>query len=384
MLDFSFSEEQELLRSQIRRFAEKDLRPMYGYWDKNKEFPYPQLRKMSEMGLSGLRIEEKYGGNMQPFVNAGIVAEEIARADFNCAYFVLVSSLIGDLLTKFADISLKEDWLPLLARGEKLISFALTEPSCGSDSAALITKAERKGDFFVLSGEKSSVSLNEAADAVLVFARLDNIPGHDGIRGFFVPCDAQGVSRTSYNSMGSKGLGRGSLFLDNVRIPLKNCISKDKNAFKMVMAGFDYSRAIIGLMCLGAAEVSLEETIKYTRERTSFKKPLSTYQGISFPIAEHYTFLESAKLLCYKTLWLRDNNQGHTKEAAMCKWWPPKLSTDIIHECLLMHGHYGYTEEYPFEQRLRDVIGLEIGDGTAQIQKIIIARKIIGEECKPS
>jgi cyclohexanecarboxyl-CoA dehydrogenase len=183
--------------------------------------------------------------------------------------------------------------------------------------------------------------------------------------------------------MGSKALGRGSLFLDDVEIPVENCISKDKNAFKMAMAGFDYSRAIIGLMCLGAAEISLEDTIQYARERKSFDKPLSVYQGISFPIAEHYTFLEAAKLLCYKTLWLRDNDTEHTKEAAMCKWWPPKLSAEIIHDCLLMHGHYGYTDEYPFEQRLRDVIGLEIGDGTAQIQKLIIARKLIGEECRP-
>jgi cyclohexanecarboxyl-CoA dehydrogenase len=383
MPDFSFDEEQDLLRSQIRRFAVNELAPMYTYWDKNKEFPTTQLRKMSEMGLSGLRIDEAHGGNTQIYVNAGIIAEEIARADFNCAYFVLISSLLGDILSQFAETPVKDYWLPLMASGEKLIAFALTEPACGSDSAALRAKAKREGDSYILNGEKSSISLVEAADAVLVFARLDNIPGYDGIRSFLVPCDTKGVSRTTYNSMGSKGLGRGSMFLDDVQVPIENCVSKDKTAFKMAMVGFDYSRAIIGLMCLGAAEVSLEETVSYTRERKSFDKPLSAYQGISFPIAEHYTFLEAAKLLCYKTLWMRDNDVEHTKEAAMCKWWPPKLSADIIHDCLLMHGHYGYTDEYPFEQRLRDVIGLEIGDGTAQIQKLIIARRVIGEECRP-
>jgi cyclohexanecarboxyl-CoA dehydrogenase len=221
------------------------------------------------------------------------------------------------------------------------------------------------------------------ADAVLVFARIDNIPGYDGIRSFLVPCDLKGVSRTSYTSMGSKGLGRGSFFLEDVKIPKEHMISKDTAAFKMAMIGFDYTRAIIGLMCLGAADVSLEDTIRYTQERSSFQRPLASYQGVSFPIAESHTYLEAAKLLCYKTLWLRDNDLEHTKEAAMCKWWPPKLSVDIIHECLLIHGHYGYTDEYPFEQRLRDVIGLEIGDGTAQIQKLIIARRLIGEVCKP-
>ena len=383
MLEFSLSQEQELLKNQIRRFAEKELRPWYGQWDKAKEFPADPLKKMSDMGLSGLRIPETHGGNLQSYVNAGIIAEEIARADFNCAYFVLISSLLGDIFTRFAEPSVKDDWLPPMARGEKLVAFALTEPSCGSDSAALKAKAVREGDEYVLNGEKSSISLLGAADAVLVFARLGNLSGYGGIRGFLVPCDSPGIKKSLYSSMGSKGLGRGSLFLDNVRIPERYCVSRDQTAFKMAMVGFDYSRAIIGLMCLGAAQASIEETIRHVRDRKSFGKVLAAYQGISFPIAEHSTLIEAARLLCYKTLWMRDNDLEHTKEAAMCKWWPPKLSAEAIHDCLLMHGHYGYTDEYPFEQRLRDVIGLEIGDGTAQIQKLIIARRIIGEECRP-
>jgi len=186
MIDFSFSEEQEMMRSQIRKFAVNELRPMYDHWDRNKEFPSAQLRKMSEMGLCGLRIDESYGGTMQAYVTAGIASEEIARADFNCAYFVLISSLIGDILTKFAETSIKDYWLPLIAEGKKLVAFALTEPSCGSDSAALRAKAKRMGNCYILSGEKSSISLVEAADAILVFARLDNIPGYDGIRGIHI------------------------------------------------------------------------------------------------------------------------------------------------------------------------------------------------------
>jgi cyclohexanecarboxyl-CoA dehydrogenase len=294
-----------------------------------------------------------------------------------------MSCLISDILVRFAEPSVQDHWLSGMASGEKLLAFALTEPSSGSDSAALRAKARKEEDTFVLNGEKSSISLLGGADAVLVFARLEQSSGHGGIRGFLVPCDAQGIRRSLYSSMGSKGLGRGSLFMDDVRIPQEYCVSKDQAAFKMAMVGFDCSRALIGLMCLGAAQASVEETIRHAKDRKSFGKPLASYQGVSFPIAEHCTLIEAARLLCYKTLWMRDNNLEHTKEAAMCKWWPPKLSAEVIHDCLLMHGHYGYTDEYPFEQRLRDVIGLEIGDGTSQIQKMIIARRVIGEECRP-
>ena len=160
-------------------------------------------------------------------------------------------------------------------------------------------------------------------------------------------------------------------------------IGEENKGFYQVMQGFDFSRFVIGLMCIGAAEQTLDETIAYVKERQAFGRPLAQFEGVSFPIAEHASQLEAAKWLCYRGLWLRDANLPHTKEAAMAKYLAPKASVDAIHECLLLHGHYGYTQDLPIEQRLRDVMGLEIGDGTAQVSKIIIARELMGRESLP-
>jgi cyclohexanecarboxyl-CoA dehydrogenase len=168
-----------------------------------------------------------------------------------------------------------------------------------------------------------------------------------------------------------------------VRIPGSHLIGDEGSGFQQVMRGFDGNRVAIALACLGIAQVSLEETMGYVRERTSFGRPLARYEGVSFPIAEAATQLEAARLFSYRALWLADLGQPHTKEAAMVKWWAPKLARETIHQCLLLHGHYGYTDELPFEQRLRDVIGLEIGDGSAEVMKIIVARELMGRETLP-
>jgi cyclohexanecarboxyl-CoA dehydrogenase len=195
--------------------------------------------------------------------------------------------------------------------------------------------------------------------------------------------DAPGVSRIALRDMGERAIQRGSLFLDDVHVPREFLIGDEGRGFYLIMQAFDYSRVIIALMCIGAAEQSLDETIDYVKHRQAFGRPLAKFEGVSFPVAEHATMLEAARWLCYRTLWLRDQGLPHSKEAAMVKWWGPKVAVDAIHECILLHGHYGYTQDLPLEQRLRDVIGLEIGDGTAQVSKIVIARELFGREFLP-
>ena len=180
---------------------------------------------------------------------------------------------------------------------------------------------------------------------------------------------------SGYDDVGSAAVGRGSIFFEDVEVPAERMLAEENAAFRTVMSGFDYSRALIGLQCLAVAEVSLRETWTYATEREAFGAPIVKNQGVSEPLAEAETWIEAAKLLCYKTLWLRDRGEPHTAEAAMCKWWAPKVAFDVIHRCLLTHGHFAYTRDLPFEQRLRDVMGLQIGDGTSQIQKMIIARE---------
>ncbi len=382
-MEFAFSEEQELFRSTVRKFAERELAPHYQRHDRDKSFPEQQLKACAGLGLLGLRLPEALGGTPHPYVISGIAAEECGRADFNVAYFPLMYGLVGELLARYGNPELQRTWLPKMAAGDMVAGLALTEPGAGSDAAALSCKAERNGDYYVLSGEKSSISFCSRADMIVVFARTRPGSGAKGLSVFCVPTDAPGVSRTAYNSMGSKCLGRGSLFLDGVRVPAQQRVGEENAGFQMVMATFDYSRAVIGLMCLGAAAAALERTCEHVKQRHAFGRPLATFEGVSFPLAEHLTYVEAARLLCYKTLWLRDCHLPHTTAAAMAKWWAPKVAVDALHDCLLLHGHYGYTDEYPIEQQLRDVMGLEIGDGTAQVSKIVISRGVLGREFKP-
>jgi cyclohexanecarboxyl-CoA dehydrogenase len=182
--------------------------------------------------------------------------------------------------------------------------------------------------------------------------------------------------------MGQWPIGRGTLSLDDVEVPGENLVGEEGRAFSAAMGHFDYSRAAIGLQCLGAAEASLEETYRYVTEREAFGRPLAAFQGVSAPLAEHATLVRAARLLCYETLWRRQEGLPHTAEASMCKWWAPVVAKNAIEACLLVHGHYGWSDELPFQQRFRDVFGYQIGDGTAQIQKQVIARRLIGPQAR--
>jgi cyclohexanecarboxyl-CoA dehydrogenase len=379
-MDFSFNDVQQSMAATVRKFAVKELLPKYAYWDRNAEFPREQIQKMAELGLLGLRVSAEYGGLGIDCVTAGLVMEEICRGDFNCGYPLLIAYILGDILEKFASESVKQTWMTSLIKGEKIVCFSLTEPHCGSDAAAIRTRAVRKGGSYVLNGEKSAITMLMAGDAALVFAKTDPAAGAKGVSAFLVPFDLSGVVKQSYADMGAKGLVRGSLFLDDVEVPAENLVGREGGGFFQVMQAFDYTRALIGLQCVGAAEITLEETMNYVKERTAFGKPIAQFEGVSFPLAEWVTKVEMVRWLCFRTLWLRDQGLPHTKEAAMCKWQGPDIAAEAIQECLILHGHYGYTQEFPIEQRLRDVIGIRIGDGTPQVQKIVIARELLGRE----
>lgn len=379
-MDFAFSEEQQLIAETVRAFAREELLPHYAHWDRNDLFPRPQWLKMGALGLLGLRVPEAYGGQDSDCVTAGLIMEEVARGDFNCGYGLLLSCFAGEILGRFGSEELKRRWLPPMAAGEQVICVGLTEPHCGSDAASIRTSARREGDHYVLNGEKSGITLLIVGDAVIVFAKTDPQAGAKGVSAFLVPLDLPGITRHPYSDMGARGIVRGSMFLEDVRIPADHRIGEEGAGFSKVMAAFDYTRALIGLMCLGAAQTTLEETVAYLKERKAFGKPLSHYQGTSFPVADWAAKTEMARWLCYRTLWLRDQGLPHTREAAMCKMQCPDISVGAIHECLILHGHYGYTKDYPVEQRLRDVIGQQIADGTPQIQKLIVARALFGRD----
>jgi cyclohexanecarboxyl-CoA dehydrogenase len=293
---------------------------------------------------------------------------------------VQLATLAGEMLGRNGSDEIKARWLPTTASGATVIALALTEPSAGSDAASLECRAERAGDDYVITGEKSGISLGMAAHAAVLFARTSTEARARGVSAFLVPLDLPGVSRSALRDMGSHAIARAVLSLDHVRVPASHRIGAEGSGFYQVMQGFDFNRIGISLACLGAAQVSLEETIAYVKERKTFGGALAGYQGVSFPIAEAATQLEACRWFCYRALWMADHGHRCTKEAAMAKLWAPRLAVDTIHQCLLLHGHYGYTDELPLEQRMRDVIGLEIGDGTAEIMKMVIARELLGRD----
>jgi cyclohexanecarboxyl-CoA dehydrogenase len=382
-MDFALTPEQDELVRTLRAFAKRELAPHSGEWDRSGEFPWDAWRKMGELGLLGLRIPSAFGGQEADLLTMGIASEEIGRGDFSCTYGIQLAGLAGEILGKNAGDEVKRRWLPPTARGDAVIALALTEPGVGSDAANLACRAVRDGDDYVITGEKSGISLAMAAQAAIVFARTDADAKARGVTAFLVPLDRPGVSRSPLRDLGSRAIGRAVLAFDHVRVPASHRIGAEGTGFYQVMQGFDYNRVLIALACLGVAQICLEETMSYVKERRTFGRMLATYEGVSFPIAEAATQIDACRWLAYHALWRADRGQPYTKESAMVKWWGPKLSVDTIHQCLLLHGHYGYTAELPFEQRLRDVIGLEIGDGTAEIMKVVVARELMGRESLP-
>ena len=382
-MDLAFSPEQEELVRILRQFARRELAPHSAAWDRSGQFPWEAWHRMGELGLLGLRVPAAYGGQESDFVTLGIAMEEIGRGDFACTYGIQLAGLAGEILGRSAPEEIKARWLPPVARGEAVMALALTEPGAGSDAANLACRAEREGGDYVLTGEKSGISLGMAAQSAIVFARTDPAGRARGITAFLVDLAQPGVSKSPLRDMGTRAIGRAVLSFDHVRVPASHRLGEEGTGFYQVMQGFDYNRIGIALACLGVAEQSLEETIAYVKERKAFGRALARFEGVSFPIAEAATQVEACRWLCYRAMWLADQGRPHTKESAMTKWWGPRLSVETIHQCLLLHGHYGYTDELPFEQRMRDVIGLEIGDGAAEVMKMVVARELMGRESLP-
>jgi len=382
-MDLAFSPEQDELVRTLRHFARRELAPRSAHWDRTGEFPWEVWRRMGELGLLGLRVPEAYGGQAADFLTFGIAMEEIGRGDFSCTYGIQLAGLAGEILGRSGTEEIKTRWLPPTASGLAVVALALTEPGAGSDAANLACRAERDGDGYVITGEKSGISLGMAAQAAIVFARTDPGGRARGVTAFVVPLDLPGVSRSPLRDMGTRAIGRAVLAFDHVRLPVSHRLGEEGTGFYQVMQGFDYNRIGIALACLGVAQQSVEETMGYVKERKAFGRALARFEGVSFAIAEAATHLEACRWLCYRALWLADQGRPHTKESAMTKWWGPRLAVDTIHQCLLLHGHYGYTDELPFEQRMRDVIGLEIGDGAAEVMKMVVARELMGRESLP-
>ena len=378
-----FTERQKKFREWVRDFAERELAE--GAPQRAKlEYVEPHvIRKLADAGLLKFGTSEMYAGTVTDSVTIGIMMEEVCKVDYTAMIVLLIQVLIFSMAEWMSD-ELRRELLPSSSDGRQFVCFGNTEPDCGSDAAAIKTEAVRDGDFYVINGEKTSISGGMQADSMIMTAKTNPDAGVKGVTLFYVPLSAPGVTRSIFRDMGNISAGRASIILDQVRIPSTFRIGGEGEGFSKVMRTFDASRVYVALSGLALAEASLAEAIDHVKQRKAFGHSLSRFEGVSFKLAEHATILEAARLLCYEALKLRDEGLPHAKEAAMAKWFGPKCAVDATHDVLLMFGHRGYSEANPLEQRWRDAVSTQLGDGTAEIMKLIVAREILGSQFAPN
>lgn len=379
-----FSEDYEDFAKWVREFAAPYSE---GYLQRahSEEFPWELAREMGAQGLLGLGTSEAHGGqgllgDELTKVHLGIAHEELAYADFYLSQLAYTCNLTAPLLERFLSPALAKEWVPGIVNGEHIIALGLTEPGSGSDAASMRMRADRVEGGWLLTGEKTSITFAPHAKAMITFARVRDEVDGGGITAFLVPLDGPGVTVQKFEDPGWKPLGRAAVFLDEVFVPDELVLGGVGDGFRLVMKEFDYTRSVIGLMSSGVARKALDMTIAYVKDRKAFGKSVASNQGVSFPIAENATKLEAGKWLCYRALSLADADQKFTKEAAMVKWWVTDSALATIRDCIILHGHTGYSEEMPLQAMLRDIAGLEIGEGTPQIQKVVIGRALLGRE----
>jgi cyclohexanecarboxyl-CoA dehydrogenase len=383
-MEFGLTADQLALRDSVRNYARSRLTAGYLARAKSDEFPWALHREIAALGVLGLLAGKDHNPlELEDYVAVGLTIEELAYADFNLANAAIPVMLMSALIAQYGSPRVKDALLQRMVDGETYVALGLTEPEVGSDVANIRTTATATGDGYLISGEKTSVTMLANAEAIIVVARTVREGVSVGPSAFLVPLDVAGIEKSPIADPGWVPLGRGVLRLDNVAVRADALLGTEGIAFRQLLGGFDFTRPLLALTGIACARASIDETVAYVSSRTTFGSPLASYEGVSFPLAEHATHLEAARLLCYSALWHRTVEQKHTALAAMTKWYGPLHAGQAIRDCLLLHGNFGYSSELPFEQRLRDVLSVEIADGTAQIQKIIIARELFGRQFVP-
>jgi cyclohexanecarboxyl-CoA dehydrogenase len=371
-MDFAHLPEHEELVSVARRVA-GELAPGYVERDRAGVFPWETLKLLADSGLLGVHVPAEAGGQGAGELAAGLVCEELGKADYTTALMVIQAGTAGKMVWRLGSDRVKAEWLPRVTTGDTTFGLALTEPGTGSDISALAATAKPTGgDGFALRGEKSSMSFSESQVA-FVLAKTEGGPAL-----FVVPLDAPGVTVAPFDDMGSRPLGRAVVTFDDVVVPADAMLGSPGAGVKTALTSLASSKVLVCCVCLGVAEAALAEAVAWARERVTFGAPLATRQGIAFPAADLATQLEAARLLAHKALWLADRGDDFRRPAAMAKAWIPRLASTVCHEAILTIGHGAYSREHPAQLRLRDVLATELGEGPANTQRMIVARDLFG------
>jgi len=376
---FELNEEQRLIQKSVHEFAEKELAPKAAYWDTHEEFPWDMVRKMAAMGLTGLRLPALYGGMEADLMTAGIVLEEIARFDHNCAIILCGSNITGRVLLHGSE-RLRQNYLPDIVRGRCILAFAAMESEAGSDIRGIKTGAKRVKDSYVVAGEKSMITFAEVARGFVVLVKTDE-ESREGISCIFVEADRPGIDIQRLQGFGWRATKWGNIAFSDVQVPAENLIGERNNALSMLKPTVQEQRALTGLIALGTAKQALTEAAEYAKIRNVFGKPLGKFEGIQFRLVENYTLLEAARLTCFQALHLIQKNAAEaTVWAAMANLIGGETAYQVVNDAMDVYGGLGYSRELPMERYLRDVKAIQIASATLKME---IGQGILGKEFLP-
>ncbi|MCL0081482.1 acyl-CoA dehydrogenase [Peptococcaceae bacterium] len=375
-MDFQLNEEESMIQKSVRDFAEKEIKPVAAELDKKEEFPRDILKKMADMELFGLPFPEEYGGTGSGYLAYAIAVEEISRACASTGITYAAHCSIGTgPVYLFGTTEQKKKWLVPAAQGKIFCSFGLTEPNAGSDAGGTQTTAVLDGEEWVLNGTKCFITNVTEGQMTIITAVTEKDKGTRGISAFIVPNDTPGFTvGKNYEKLGLKASDTAEIVLENVRIPQANILGKRGEGFKQFLQALDGGRISIGALSVGIAQACLDEALKYAQERVQFGKPIAKLQAIQFKLADIATRVELARLMVWKAAWLKDQGLPFSKEAAMGKLFASETCFWAASEAVQILGGYGYMKEYPVERYLRDAKLMEIGEGTSEIQRVVIAR----------
>ncbi|KPL15570.1 acyl-CoA dehydrogenase [candidate division WOR_3 bacterium SM1_77] len=378
-MNFDLTNDQKMLQDQVRKFAQAELAPMAPEIDKSGDFPWPNLKKMAQLGLLGVIVPEQYGGSGFDFVSLAIAIEEISRVCASTGVIVAVNNTLTTYpILQFGNEEQKKKYLPPLCSGEKIGAFGITEPNAGSDVVAIESTARLEGDHYVLNGTKRFITNGGEAGIFVVFAYTNKELKHKGISAFVVERDTPGFSLGKHEDlMGIRATANCELIFEDAKIPKENLLGKEGDGFKICMNTLDVSRIDIGAQAVGIAQAALDEAVKYSKERKAFGQPICNFQMIQSMFAEMATEIQAARLLVFYAGYCKDKGmQRFSKESAMAKYYAANMAVDVARKSVQIHGGYGYTKDYVIERLYRDAKILELYEGTSEIQKIVIAREL--------
>jgi cyclohexanecarboxyl-CoA dehydrogenase len=376
---FELNEEQRAIQKSVHEFAKKELAPKASYWDSHEEFPWELVKKMAEMGLTGLRLPVDYGGVGADLITTGIAMEEVARFDHNCAIILCGCNITGKVLL-YGSERLRGNYLTDITKGRCILAFAAMESEAGSDIRAIKTLARRVNDTYVITGEKSMITFSEIAQGFVVLVKTDSKSG-EGISCIFVEANRPGIDIQRLQGLGWRATKWGNIAFNEVEVPADHLIGGKSSALSMLKPTVQEQRALTGVIALGTARQALDEAVGYAKIRKVFGKLLGKFEGVQFKLAEDFTLLEAARLTCFHALHLIEKNAPEASVwAAMANWIGGETAYKVVNDAMDVYGGLGYSRELPLERHLRDIKAVQIASATLKME---IGRGILGKEFLP-